>query len=64
MSGETYFSHPLAVAGILATMGFDAHTVAAGLLHDVVEDMVKATIDDLRADFGGQVADIVDGVTV
>ena len=62
LSGEPYLSHPLAVASILAEMGFDAHAVAAGLLHDTVED-TKATLEDIDADFGEQVADIVDGVT-
>jgi len=62
MSGEPYLSHPLAVAGILAEMGFDAYAVMAGLLHDTVED-TKATLEDIDADFGEQVADIVDGVT-
>ena len=62
LSGEPYLSHPLAVAEILAEMGFDAHSVAAGLLHDTVED-TKVTLEDLDAEFGEQVADIVDGVT-
>lgn len=62
LSGEPYLSHPLAVAYTLATMGFDAPTIAAGLLHDTVED-TKATIEDIDAEFGEEVADIVDGVT-
>ena len=44
LSGEPYLSHPLAVASTLAEMGFDEPTVAAGLLHDTVED-TKATIE-------------------
>ncbi len=62
LSGEPYFSHPLAVAEALAELGFDAHAVTAGLLHDAVED-TKVTLEDVDADFGEQVADIVDGVT-
>ena len=62
LSGEPYLSHPLAVAYTLADMGFDEPTIAAGLLHDTVED-TKAGIEDIDADFGEEVADIVDGVT-
>lgn len=62
LSGEPYLSHPLAVADTLADMGFDEPTIAAGLLHDTVED-TKATIEDIDDNFGEEVADIVDGVT-
>lgn len=62
LSGEPYLSHPLAVASTLAEMGFDEPTVAAGLLHDTVED-TKATIEEIDENFGEEVADIVDGVT-
>ena len=62
LSGEPYLSHPLAVAYTLAEMGFDEPTVAAGLLHDTVED-TKATIEEIDDNFGEEVADIVDGVT-
>ncbi len=62
LSGEPYLSHPLAVAEVLAELGFDAHSVAAGLLHDTVEDS-KVTLEEVDAEFGEQVADIVDGVT-
>ncbi|MCR4665778.1 MAG: bifunctional (p)ppGpp synthetase/guanosine-3',5'-bis(diphosphate) 3'-pyrophosphohydrolase [Desulfovibrio sp.] len=62
LSGEPYLSHPLAVANTLARMGFDAPTIAAGLLHDTVED-TKAGIEDIDSEFGEEVADIVDGVT-
>ena len=62
LSGEPYLSHPLAVAEVLAELGFDAHSVAAGLLHDTVED-TKVTLEEVDAEFGEQVADIVDGVT-
>ena len=61
-SGEPYISHPLTVAGILARFNLDAHTVAAALLHDVVEDTI-VTLDEIRAQFGDEVAMMVDGVT-
>ncbi len=61
-SGEPYFDHPAAVAFILAEMDLDADTVAAGLLHDVVEDTGK-TYDEMAALFGTEVAALVDGVT-
>ncbi len=62
LSGEPYLSHPMSVAKILADMQLDEATVAAGLLHDTVED-TKATIDEIEELFGEEVADIVDGVT-
>ena len=62
LSGEPYLSHPLAVADTLAEMRLDGATVAAGLLHDTVED-TKATIEEIDESFGEDVADIVDGVT-
>ena len=61
-SGEPYLSHPLAVAYTLSEMRLDGASVAAGLLHDTVED-TKATIEDIDEGFGEDVADIVDGVT-
>ncbi len=61
-SGEEYISHPVAVAGILAELGMDAETLAAALLHDVVED-TGFTLEDIRREFGDQVAALVDGVT-
>ncbi|MDE2858486.1 MAG: bifunctional (p)ppGpp synthetase/guanosine-3',5'-bis(diphosphate) 3'-pyrophosphohydrolase [Chloroflexota bacterium] len=61
-SGEPYFTHCVAVASILAEMQMDAETIAAGLLHDVVEDS-DLTIDALRAEFGTPIAILVDGVT-
>src|SRR5688572_3484023 len=61
-SGEPYIQHPLAVARIVATLGLDDVTVAAALLHDAVED-TGVSLDDLEADFGSDVAAIVDGVT-
>lgn len=62
LSGEPYFSHPLAVANILADMKMDGATVSSGLLHDTVED-TKTTIEFIDDHFGEDVADIVDGVT-
>jgi len=62
LSGEPYLSHPLAVADTLARMGFDEPTIAAGLLHDTVED-TKASIEEIDENFGEEVADIVDGIT-
>lgn len=61
-SGEPYFIHPCAVACILMDMGLDAPTVAASLLHDVVED-TAATEEDIRTKFGEEVAELVAGVT-
>ena len=61
-SGEPYLNHPLAVAGILCDMKLDVATVAAGLLHDTIED-TEATFDDISQKFGREVATIVDGVT-
>lgn len=62
LSGEPYIQHPLAVAHILATIGMDADGVAAGLLHDVVED-TDITLEQLREQFGEDVASLVDSVT-
>ena len=61
-SGEPYIIHPMAVGKILAELGMDDHTIAAGLLHDVVED-TSYTINDVREEFGEDVAIMVDGVT-
>jgi GTP pyrophosphokinase len=61
-SGEPYLVHPLEVALVLAEMKMDPVAVAAGLLHDSVED-TSVTIADIREEFGEQVAHIVEGVT-
>src|ERR671923_530410 len=61
-SGEPYLVHPLEVADILADMKLDVVCVAAGLLHDVVEDTLT-TIERIRDTFGDDVAHIVEGVT-
>ena len=62
-SGEPYFSHPWLVASILTDLMIDPPTIAAGLLHDTVEDCEGITLDTIRAEFGDEVADLVDGVT-
>ncbi len=63
-SGEAYIFHPLAVAKIVAQeIGLDATSIAAALLHDVVEDCPEYTIDDIQQMFGEAVAKIVDGLT-
>ena len=61
-SGDPYFTHPIAVAIILAQLGMDDETIAGGLLHDVVED-TNYTRNVLVSDFGEEVALLVDGVT-
>ncbi len=61
-SGDPYITHPLAVTSILAELGMSPTTLAAALLHDTVED-TEYSLDQLRADFGDEVALLVDGVT-
>jgi guanosine-3',5'-bis(diphosphate) 3'-pyrophosphohydrolase len=61
-SGEPYLSHPLEVARMLSEMKLDCVTLAAGLLHDVLED-TDVTADDLKKNFGKEIADLVEGVT-
>ena len=61
-SGEPYICHPLAVARLVLDLGMDSESIAAALLHDVVED-TPTTLDDLKAAFGEEVALLVDGVT-
>ncbi|HBL32766.1 MAG TPA: GTP pyrophosphokinase, partial [Porphyromonadaceae bacterium] len=62
-SGEPYIMHPLAVARIVSReMGLGSTSIAAALLHDVVED-TDYTVDDIQAMFGDKIAQIVDGLT-
>lgn len=61
-SGEPYIIHPVSVAIILAELELDKETIAAGILHDVVEDTVL-TLDEITEMFGSEVALLVDGVT-
>ena len=61
-SGDPYITHPVAVTTILAELGASGATLIAGLLHDTVED-TEYTLDQLREDFGEEVAELVDGVT-
>ncbi len=61
-SGERYFTHPYNVALILADLHMDVQTICAGLLHDVVED-TGITVDDIKKEFGVEIANMVDGVT-
>ncbi len=61
-SGDPYFSHPVEVAGILTHYRLDTASIVTALLHDTVEDTV-ATIDEIGAHFGNEVARLVDGVT-
>ena len=61
-SGEPYITHPLHVALYLCELNFDKETIAAALLHDLIED-TAISYEDLKKEFGEEVADIVDGVT-
>ena len=61
-SGEPYFIHPCAVADILMDLGLDAATIAAALLHDVIED-TESTAEDIKREFGAEVLGLVSGVT-
>jgi GTP pyrophosphokinase len=62
LSGEPYLTHPLEVADLLASMRLDPVTVAAGLLHDTVEDTF-ATEEEIRAEFGVEIGELVAGLT-
>ncbi|MBN1172812.1 MAG: bifunctional (p)ppGpp synthetase/guanosine-3',5'-bis(diphosphate) 3'-pyrophosphohydrolase [Micromonosporaceae bacterium] len=61
-SGDPFITHPLAVANILADLGMDTTTLIAALLHDTIEDTAY-DLDQMRADFGGEVVLLVEGVT-
>ena len=61
-SGEPFFNHSLAVAEILGQLHLDHETIAAAVLHDVVED-TNVSLDDIKQDFGENIASLVDGVT-
>ena len=61
-SGDAYITHPVAVAMILAELGLDSETIIAALLHDTIED-TSYSLKQLKADFGDEIASLVDGVT-
>lgn len=61
-SGQPYIIHPIAVANILVDLGMDAQSIEAALLHDTVED-TDVTLEQLKSEFGDEVAALVDGVT-
>lgn len=62
VSGEAYVTHLVGVADILDELHMDSVTIAAGLLHDILED-TSVTYDDLKREFGQEIADLVEGVT-
>ncbi len=61
-TGAPYITHPLAVARMLADYGLDEATIAAALLHDTVED-TELSLEDIRSEFGNEIAQLIDGVT-
>ncbi len=62
LSGEPYLNHPLMVAWMIAKMQLDTASIAAGLLHDTVEDSLT-TVDDIKNEFGEEISALVDGLT-
>ncbi|MDD2429227.1 MAG: bifunctional (p)ppGpp synthetase/guanosine-3',5'-bis(diphosphate) 3'-pyrophosphohydrolase [Eubacteriales bacterium] len=62
-SGEPYFTHPVFVASILTEITMDMPTIAAGLLHDTVEDIEGISVEVIEREFGQEIAMLVDGVT-
>ena len=62
LSGEEYYMHPFSVAKILVSLGMDSESIAAGLLHDVIED-TDITAEQVKKEFGAAVLTLVDGVT-
>ena len=62
LSGDSYISHPVAVACILVELGMDSESIAAGLLHDVVED-TPITLEQISKGFGEDIAKLINGVT-
>src|SRR5512144_1733975 len=62
LSGEPYLTHPMEVAGILTRLKLDVASLATGLLHDTVEDTLT-TPEEIRDNFGEEIAQLVDGVT-
>lgn len=62
LSGQPYIIHPVSVACILVELGMDSESVAAGLLHDVVED-TSVSLDQIKKEFGQDIANLIDGVT-
>lgn len=62
LSGAPYISHPVAVACILVELGMDTESIAAGLLHDVVED-TPVNLEQIKKSFGSEIANLIDGVT-
>lgn len=61
-SGEPYIIHPLCVASYLVDLGLDTECICAALLHDVVED-TSTSLDEIKTEFGPEVAELVNGVT-
>ncbi len=61
-SGEPYFGHPVAVAGILANLRMDTRSICTALMHDVIED-TEVSEEDMRTEFGNEITDLVVGVT-